>query len=84
MGSAIVLLFSILIAVIPLSALFFITKGYLDIPISSYTGLELTDSQRLIFGGIAGVASVNLLLAAFVWAAWREPISEDKHPFKSE
>jgi VMA21-like domain len=75
MGVGTVAVFSVLLAAIPLSAFFATINGNLDATLAPLLGpTQNTDSNRLIFAGIIGVISVNLVVAAFLVAAWREPV----------
>ena len=75
MGVGTVAVFSVLLAAIPLSAFFATINGKLDATLAPLLGQTLiTDSNRLILAGIIGVVSVNLVVAAFLVAAWREPV----------
>lgn len=75
MGVGTVAVFSVLLAAIPLSAFFATINGKLDAIIAPLLGQTLlTDSNRLILAGIIGVLLVNLVVAAFLVAAWREPV----------
>ncbi len=75
MGVGTVAVFSVLLAAIPLSAFFATINGKLDATLAPFLGqTQITDSNRLILAGIIGVVSVNLIVAAFLVAAWREPV----------
>jgi len=75
MGVGTVAVFSVLLAAIPLSAFFATINGKLDATLGSILGPDqITDSNRLTLAGIIGVVSVNLVLAAFLVAVWREPV----------
>ena len=81
MGVGTVAIFSILLIAIPLGTFFAVLHGTID----SYIGLDtLSDSNRLIFAGIIGVVSVNLVVAAFLIAAWREPVPPSTTSSKKE
>ena len=74
MGVGTVLVYSILLAVIPLSAFFAVTQGLLDSVFAALLGTALTTSTRLVLAGVTGVVCVNLVVAAFLVSAWREPV----------
>ncbi len=72
MGLATLAVFSFLLAAIPLSTFFAVLHGWGD-PLLAALSLSLTDTTRLVAAGVTGVVAVNLVLAAFVVAAWVEP-----------
>ncbi len=72
MGLATVAVFSILLAAIPLSTFFAVLHGRADALLAA-TSLPLTDSTRLVAAGVTGVVAVNLVVAAFLVAAFAEP-----------
>lgn len=75
MGVATVTVFSLLLAAIPLSAFFAATQGWLDPAYAALLGGQaITKSSRLILAGLTGVVFVNLVVAAFLVAAWLEPV----------
>ena len=74
MGVGTVVVFSVLLAVIPLSAFFAVTQGRLDSVFAALLGTALNTSTRLVLAGVTGVACVNLVVAAFLVSAWREPV----------
>lgn len=81
MGVGTVAVFSVLLAAIPLSTFFATINGKLDATLAPILGhTQITDSNRLILAGIIGVVSVNLVVAAFLVAAWREPVSPPQRP----
>ena len=74
MGVGTVAIFSVLLAAIPLTTFFGVLHGRADILLATLLGQsQVSDSARLAFAGIIGVVSVNLVVAAFIVAAWREP-----------
>lgn len=76
MGLGTVAVFSVLLAAIPLSTFFAILHGKADGLLSTVLGQpQVTDSTRLILAGAIGVVLVNLVVAAFLVAAWREPVA---------
>lgn len=74
MGLRILLLFSLLLAAIPLLTLFAGAQGTLDPVFVALIGPQLlTESNRLLLSGVAAVAAVNVVLIAFLITAWKEP-----------
>ena len=71
-------IFAVLLAAIPLSSFFAVLHGKADGLFATLLGQEqITENTRLVFAAITGVILVNLVVAAFLIAAWREqPDSE--------
>lgn len=65
-------LFSLLMVVLPLSTFFSTWKGRWDGVLQPVLGQQLLEDNRLAVAGVLGVLGVNLVLAAFVAAAWLE------------
>jgi hypothetical protein len=75
MGVGTVAIFSVLLAAIPLSAFFATINGKLDATLAVFLGQpQISDNTRLVSSAIIGVVLVNLVVAAFLVAAWREPV----------
>jgi hypothetical protein len=76
--------FSILLALAPLTLLFAGKQGSLDNFFTVFINNPATIEQnRTLFSAIAAVAAVNIVLIAFLVAAWREPtttvVSTERH-----
>ena len=85
MGLGVVAVFSVLLVAIPLSSFFAILHGRFDEPIATLLGQSpLNDTSRLVFAGLAGVVSVNLIVAAFLIAAWSESVPPQEERAKEE
>ena len=85
MGVATVAVFSLLLAVIPLSVFHAATQGRLDAVYEAILGAQpITPSSRLILAGVTGVVFVNLVVAAFLVAAWLEPAPRDAERTKDD
>ena len=74
MGVATVATFSVLLAAIPLAAFYAAAHGALDPAFRALLGSAASvDANRPVLSGVAAVVCVNLVVAAFLVAAWMEP-----------
>ena len=65
------LIFSVLMAAVPLLTFVSAWQGTLDVFLSPLLG-HLLENHRLAVAGVLGALAVNLVLAAFVALAWLE------------
>jgi len=74
MGLSTVSIFATLLAVLPLAAFYAMNHGAFDSLLGAVLGPgNVTSSSRLVSSGILGVVCVNIIVAGFLIAAWREP-----------
>lgn len=76
--------FSVLLALAPLTLLFAGKQGSLDNFFTVFiNNPAIIEQNRALFSAIAAVAAVNIVLIAFLVAAWREPtttvVSTERH-----
>ena len=73
------LLYSLFMFAAPLGTFFSISHGLLDSYITPALGQEFVTRNRLSLAGGLSVIAVNIVLGAFIVAAWREPVAPKNH-----